>query len=188
MLDEYYNFGKDYLDSIQKSIDTLKDNSKSPEEVIKTLRENVDDGAMSGYIVELLINNYDNIYSIRDGEVSKEGARYFAAVVDAEDDEEDENTSESTADTFDTAADGSATDSDDAAAMEARFEAEKESLDIEQDMSDDIDAAFASVASSAGSAFGNAAGNTSGDEEPQGSSTVFDSPASDAMTDIDSPF
>ena len=55
------------------------------EEVISTLRDNVEDGAMSGYIVDLLINNYDNIYSIRENEVSKEGARYYAAVVDAED-------------------------------------------------------------------------------------------------------
>ena len=55
------------------------------EEVISTLKDNVEDGAMSGYIVDLLINNYDNIYSIRENEVSKEGARYYAAVVDAED-------------------------------------------------------------------------------------------------------
>ena len=54
------------------------------EEVIATLRQNVEDGAMSGYIVEMLINNYDNIYSIREKEVTKEGARYYAGVVDAE--------------------------------------------------------------------------------------------------------
>lgn len=54
------------------------------EEVIQTLRENVDSGAMSGYIVDLLINNYDDIYSIRDQEVRKEGARYFASVVEAD--------------------------------------------------------------------------------------------------------
>ncbi|MBO4863242.1 MAG: HD domain-containing protein [Eubacterium sp.] len=54
------------------------------EEVVAILRDNVDNGAMSGYIVETLINNYDNINSIREKEVTKEGARYFAAAVDAE--------------------------------------------------------------------------------------------------------
>ena len=55
------------------------------EEVIATLRENVDSGAMSGYIVELMIANYDNIFEIRDKEARNEGARYYAAVVAAED-------------------------------------------------------------------------------------------------------
>ena len=54
----------------------------SKDEVIATLQQNVDSGAMSGYIVDLLINNYDSIYNIRDNEVRKEGARYFASVVD----------------------------------------------------------------------------------------------------------
>ena len=56
----------------------------SKEEVIKTLREYVESGAMSGYIVEMLINNYDDIYSIRDSEVRREGARYFASSVDVD--------------------------------------------------------------------------------------------------------
>lgn len=56
----------------------------SKEEVIKTLTDYVETGAMSGYIVELLINNYDNIYSIRDAEVRREGARYFASSVDVD--------------------------------------------------------------------------------------------------------
>ncbi len=56
----------------------------SKEEVIQTLREYVESGAMSGYIVELLINNYDDIYSIRDREVRREGARYFASSVDVD--------------------------------------------------------------------------------------------------------
>ena len=54
----------------------------SKEGVIETLREYVESGAMSGYLVDLLINNYDDIYSIREREVSREGARYFASSVD----------------------------------------------------------------------------------------------------------
>ena len=57
----------------------------SKEEVIETLNEYVSNGAMSGYIVDILIKNYDNIFSIRDAEVRKEGARYFASVVDVDD-------------------------------------------------------------------------------------------------------
>ncbi len=56
----------------------------SKEEVIRTLTEYVETGAMSGYIVELLIRNYDDIYSIRDTEVRREGARYFASSVDVD--------------------------------------------------------------------------------------------------------
>ena len=56
----------------------------SKEEVIRTLREYVDSGAMSGYLVDLLINNYDDIYSIRQKEVSREGARYIASSVDVD--------------------------------------------------------------------------------------------------------
>ena len=56
----------------------------SKDDVVSILRDNVDNGAMSGYIVEMLINNYDNINTIREAEVTKEGARYFAAAVDAE--------------------------------------------------------------------------------------------------------
>ncbi|MCR4845957.1 MAG: HD domain-containing protein [Eubacterium sp.] len=56
----------------------------SKEEVIVTLREYVESGAMSGYLVDLLINNYDDIYSIRDREVRREGARYFASSVDVD--------------------------------------------------------------------------------------------------------
>ena len=56
----------------------------SKEEVIKTLTDYVETGAMSGYIVELLIKNYDDIYGIRDNEVRREGARYFASSVDVD--------------------------------------------------------------------------------------------------------
>ena len=56
------------------------------EEVIQILNENSESGAMSGYIIDLMINNYDEIHAIRDTEVSKEGARYYASVVDAEED------------------------------------------------------------------------------------------------------
>ncbi|MCR5215281.1 MAG: HD domain-containing protein [Eubacterium sp.] len=55
------------------------------DEVITTLLQNVETGAMSGYIVDILINNYDNIYKVRDDVVRKEGARYYASVVDVED-------------------------------------------------------------------------------------------------------
>ena len=54
------------------------------DEVIETLREYVESGAMSGYLVDLLINNYDDIYAIRDREVRREGARYFASSVDVD--------------------------------------------------------------------------------------------------------
>ncbi len=56
----------------------------SKEEVIRTLREYVESGAMSGYLVELLITNYDDIYAIRQKEVSREGARYIASSVDVD--------------------------------------------------------------------------------------------------------
>ena len=56
----------------------------SKEEVIRTLREYVESGAMSGYLVDLLITNYDDIYAIRQSEVSREGARYIASSVDVD--------------------------------------------------------------------------------------------------------
>ncbi|MCR5292796.1 MAG: HD domain-containing protein [Eubacterium sp.] len=56
----------------------------SKEEVIKILLENVERGAMFGYLVEMLITNYDEIQDIRDTHVSREGARYYASVVDAD--------------------------------------------------------------------------------------------------------
>ena len=56
----------------------------SREEVIQTLADYVEAGALSRYIAGLLIQNYDDIYSIRDEEVRKEGARYFASMVDSE--------------------------------------------------------------------------------------------------------
>ncbi|MBO4592014.1 MAG: HD domain-containing protein [Eubacterium sp.] len=59
----------------------------SREEVIQTLADYVETGALSRYIAGLLIQNYDDIYSIRDEEVRKEGARYFASVVDSDGEE-----------------------------------------------------------------------------------------------------
>ena len=56
----------------------------SKEEVIKILLENVERGAMFGYLVEMLITNYDEIQDIRDTHVSREGARYYASVVEAD--------------------------------------------------------------------------------------------------------
>jgi HD-GYP domain-containing protein (c-di-GMP phosphodiesterase class II) len=56
----------------------------SREEVIQTLADYVEAGALSRYIAGLLIQNYDDIYSIRDEEVRKEGARYFASAVDSD--------------------------------------------------------------------------------------------------------
>ena len=56
----------------------------SKEEVIKILLENVERGAMFGYLVEMLITNYDEIQEIRDTHVSREGARYYASVVEAD--------------------------------------------------------------------------------------------------------
>lgn len=56
----------------------------SKEEVVRILLENVERGAMFSYLVELLITNYDEIQGIRDAEVSREGARYYASVVEVE--------------------------------------------------------------------------------------------------------
>lgn len=54
----------------------------SKEQVIYALREYVESSALSKYIVDLMIANYDDIYQKRESETSKEGARYYAAVVD----------------------------------------------------------------------------------------------------------
>ncbi len=54
----------------------------SKEQVIFALREYVESSALSKYIVDLMIANYDDIYQKRESETSKEGARYYAAVVD----------------------------------------------------------------------------------------------------------
>ena len=56
----------------------------SKEEVIKVLHDGALDGALSRYIVELMITNYDDIYEKRDIEVRNEGARYYAAVVNSD--------------------------------------------------------------------------------------------------------
>ena len=52
----------------------------SKEQVIFALREYVESSALSKYIVDLMIANYDDIYQKRESETSKEGARYYAAV------------------------------------------------------------------------------------------------------------
>ncbi len=57
----------------------------SKDQVIVALREYVESTALSKYIVDLMIANYDDIYQKREAETSKEGARYYAALVDAED-------------------------------------------------------------------------------------------------------
>ena len=57
----------------------------SKDQVIMALREYVESTALSKYIVDLMIANYDDIYEKREAETSKEGARYYAALVDAED-------------------------------------------------------------------------------------------------------
>lgn len=54
----------------------------SKEQVIYALCEYVESSALSKYIVDLMIANYDDIYQKRESETSKEGARYYAAVVD----------------------------------------------------------------------------------------------------------
>ena len=56
----------------------------SKEQVIFALREYVESSALSKYIVDLMIANYDDIYQKREMEAGKEGARYFAAVVDVD--------------------------------------------------------------------------------------------------------
>lgn len=54
------------------------------EKVIEILTDGVNSGTLSRYLVELLINNYEDIYMKRDAEVRAEGARYYASVVDAD--------------------------------------------------------------------------------------------------------
>ena len=56
----------------------------SKEQVIFALREYVESSALSKYIVDLMIANYEDIYQKREMEAGKEGARYFAAVVDVD--------------------------------------------------------------------------------------------------------
>ena len=58
--------------------------SLEKEGVMKTLAESIEKGAVSGYIVELMLKNFDDIFTIRDEEVRKESARYYASLVDAD--------------------------------------------------------------------------------------------------------
>lgn len=50
------------------------------EKVISILRENVESGALSGSIVELLIDHYDEIDAARDRESREAGRRYFRSI------------------------------------------------------------------------------------------------------------
>ena len=54
------------------------------DKVIEILMDGAGSGALSRYLVELLINNYQDIYEKRDVEVRAEGARYYAAIIDSE--------------------------------------------------------------------------------------------------------
>jgi HD-GYP domain-containing protein (c-di-GMP phosphodiesterase class II) len=56
----------------------------SKDQVVEILRSSASAGALSSYIVDLLVNNYEDIYEKRDIEVRNEGARYYAAIVDSE--------------------------------------------------------------------------------------------------------
>ena len=56
----------------------------SKDQVVEILRSSASTGALSSYIVDLLVNNYEDIYEKRDIEVRNEGARYYAAIVDSE--------------------------------------------------------------------------------------------------------
>ena len=58
--------------------------SMEKEGVMKALAESIEKGAVSGYIVELMLKNFDDIFGIRDEEVRKESARYYASLVDTE--------------------------------------------------------------------------------------------------------
>ena len=58
--------------------------SVEKEGVMKALAESIEKGAVSGYIVELMLKNFDDIFTIRDEEVRKESARYYASLVDTE--------------------------------------------------------------------------------------------------------
>ncbi len=58
--------------------------SMEKEGVMKTLADNIEKGAVSGYIVELMLQNFDDIFGKRDEEVRRESARYYASMVDAE--------------------------------------------------------------------------------------------------------
>ena len=58
--------------------------SMAKEGVMKTLADSIEKGALSGYIVELMLTNFDDIFSKRDEEVRKESARYTASILDTE--------------------------------------------------------------------------------------------------------
>ncbi len=59
--------------------------SMAKEGVMKTLAESIEKGALSGYMVELMLQNFDDIFGKRDEEVRKESARYTASMLDTED-------------------------------------------------------------------------------------------------------
>ncbi len=145
----------------------------SKEEVIKTLRDNVEDGAMSGYIVDMLINNYDNIYSIRDNEVTKEGARYFAAVVDAEEEEEEAEEAEYSAPEASDTEIVAETDSEQAETFGEGFTmnaAPEPEPEVATEPAQEV------------------ASEVVQEPAPEPEPDVFNSPESDAVTDIDSLF
>ncbi len=69
--------------------------SMEKEGVIRTLKESLDKGALPKGLVELMMQNYDDIFVKRDEEVAKELSRYLASSV--ENDEEDETEPEAAA-------------------------------------------------------------------------------------------
>ena len=66
----------------------------SRDEIMMILKSNVESGAISRSIAEIMLTNYDNIYEVRENQAKSEGARYYAAVLDVDEDDEDEDAAE----------------------------------------------------------------------------------------------
>ena len=58
----------------------------SRDEIMMILKSNVESGAVSRSIAEIMLTNYDNIYEVRENQAKAEGARYYAAVLDVDED------------------------------------------------------------------------------------------------------
>ncbi len=62
--------------------------------VIRTLKESLDNGALPKSIVEIMMQNYDDIFAKRDEAVKKELARYIASTVESDEEEKKEEKEE----------------------------------------------------------------------------------------------
>ena len=68
----------------QADLDSYKDALAKAHEAMKVMRENVQRGEIDGYVVDMLIRDYDEIDRVRDEVSRKAGARYFASFGDGD--------------------------------------------------------------------------------------------------------